>query len=61
MEKVEPPGKAGMRSLLRVAIRIRGEVVGVLDFGSFTPALYSAADLLIAHRIADHVALALAH
>ena len=35
MEKVEPPGKAGMRSLLRVAIRIRGEVVGVLDFGSF--------------------------
>ena len=50
-----------MRSLLRVAIRIQGEVVGVIDFGSFTPALYTPADVLIGHRIADHVALALSH
>jgi transcriptional regulator with GAF, ATPase, and Fis domain len=60
-EKEQPPGKAGYRSLLRVAIRLEGHLAGVLDFGSFTPSFYTNADAVIARRIADHVALTLSH
>lgn len=33
----------------------------MIDFGSLQPAVYSTADVLVARRIADHVALALSH
>ena len=60
-EKDQPPGKAGYRSILRVAIRLEGRLAGVLDFGSRTPSFYTHADAVIGRRIADHVALVLSH
>jgi two-component system response regulator HydG len=60
-EKDQPPGKAGYRSLLRIAIRLEGRFAGVLDFGSKTPAFYTHADAVIGRRIAEHVALVLSH
>jgi transcriptional regulator with GAF, ATPase, and Fis domain len=60
-EQESPPGQAGYRSLLRVAIRLEGELAGVLDFASFTPSFYTSADAVIGRRIADHVALTLSH
>jgi two-component system response regulator HydG len=60
-EKDSPPGKAGYRSILRVAIRTEGRLAAVLDFASFTPSFYTNADAVIGRRIADHVALALSH
>jgi two-component system response regulator HydG len=60
-EKDQPPGKAGYRSLLRIAIRLEGRLAGVLDFASFTPGFYTHSDSVIGRRIADHVALVLSH
>jgi transcriptional regulator with GAF, ATPase, and Fis domain len=60
-EKDQPPGKAGYRSLLRLAIRLEGRLAGVLDFGSRIPSFYTHADAVIGRRIADHVALVLSH
>ena len=51
----------GVRSLLRVAIRVERRLVGLLDFGTFVPGFYKPEHALVAHRIADHVALALSH
>ncbi len=52
--------KKGYRSALRVAIRFDNEYVGALSFLSFDPSRYSAADVPVAHRIADRVALSFA-
>jgi Nif-specific regulatory protein len=60
-ERALPPGQAGYRGRLVVPIRLQGEHAGALDFFSREPGRYTAADVLIARRIADHVALALAH
>src|SRR5262245_26731458 len=51
----------GMRSFLRVAVRLRGGVLGGLLFWSTAPDAYSPADLPRASQIADCVALAVAH
>lgn len=51
----------GVRSLLRVPIRIKQEPVGGLSFGADRPDAYGEADVPLATRIADHIALALAH
>jgi len=51
----------GVRSLLRVAIRVEQQLVGCLDFGMFTTGYYQPGHVLVARRIADHVALALSH
>jgi transcriptional regulator with GAF, ATPase, and Fis domain len=51
----------GVRSLLRVAIRVEQQLVGFLDFGMFTTGYYQPGHVLVARRIADHVALALSH
>jgi transcriptional regulator with GAF, ATPase, and Fis domain len=56
---VIPPARLGYRASLRVPLKLGGRLAGALDFLSFTPALYSAADLPVARRIADRVALAL--
>jgi transcriptional regulator with GAF, ATPase, and Fis domain len=49
--------KRGYRSALRVAIRVEGKLAGALVFFSFTPAAYREADLLVARRIRDRLAL----
>jgi len=51
----------GYRSLLRVPIRLQGEVIALLAFQSRTPAAYQPGDAIVARRIADYVALALSH
>jgi transcriptional regulator with GAF, ATPase, and Fis domain len=61
LEKDLPPVRQGLRASLRLPIRYRGELIAGVNFMSFTPALYTHADALIARRIADHIALALSH
>ena len=61
LERVTPPGQAGYRARLLVPGRVQGEMLGVIDFLSLQPDVYTTADVLIARRIADHVALALSH
>jgi transcriptional regulator with GAF, ATPase, and Fis domain len=56
-----PAVRLGYRSVLRVPVRLHGEFSGVLVLMSRTPALYSQADVLLARRIADHIALSLSH
>jgi transcriptional regulator with GAF, ATPase, and Fis domain len=51
----------GVRSHMRVPVRLRGEMVAALLFFSRNPHQYSAQDAEAACRIADHIALALAH
>jgi transcriptional regulator with GAF, ATPase, and Fis domain len=51
----------GLRSLLRVPVRLEGEVVGGLNFLSRQVGLYREEDAEIARRIADQVALVLSH
>jgi len=50
-----------LRSVLRVPVRIKGEPIGAISFGSDRLAAYGADDVEIATRIADHIALAMAH
>ena len=50
-----------MRSLLRVPVRLEGEIVGGLNFLSRTLGQYREEDADIARRIADQVALVLSH
>jgi transcriptional regulator with GAF, ATPase, and Fis domain len=61
LERATPPGQAGYRARLLVPIRVHGEFFGAVDFLSLEPDLYSVKDVLVARRIADHVALALSH
>ena len=51
----------GIRSELRVPIQLQGERVGFLFFCSRRPNMYGEEDVGLARRIADHVALAIAH
>jgi transcriptional regulator with GAF, ATPase, and Fis domain len=51
----------GLRSLLRVPIRVRHESIGAISFGADRPGAYGEDDIALAHRVADHIALALAH
>ena len=50
-----------IRSLLRVPVRVKGRAVGAISFGADKPAAYGDEDVALATRIADHIALALAH
>ena len=56
-----PATRAGMRSMLFVAIRFEGQLFGGLNFYSRTPGHFVPEDALVARRITDHVALALSH
>ena len=60
-EKYELLKQDGMRSLLRVPIRLEGEIVGGLNFLSRNVAQYREEDADVARRIADQVALVLSH
>jgi len=59
--KYESMKQDGMRSLLRVPVRLNGEIVGGLNFLSRTVGQYREEDADIARRIADQVALVLSH
>jgi transcriptional regulator with GAF, ATPase, and Fis domain len=52
--------RAGYRSVLRVPIRLEGKLVAALAFLSFAPNAFKRADILIARRVADRIALSLA-
>jgi transcriptional regulator with GAF, ATPase, and Fis domain len=56
-----PAARAGMRSMMFVAIRFEGQLFGGLNFYSKTPGHFVQDDVLVARRITDHVALALSH
>jgi len=60
-EKFELMKRDGIRSMLRVPIRLEGEIVGGLNFLSRNVAQYREEDAEIARRIADQVALVLSH
>ena len=60
-EKFELMKRDGIRSMLRVPIRLEGEIVGGLNFLSRHVARYREEDADIARRIADQVALVLSH
>jgi two-component system response regulator AtoC len=51
----------GFPSLLRVPIRFEGRLAGALLFLSRTASAFSQADVLVARRIADRLAITLAH
>ena len=56
----EQVAKLGCRSVLRVPVRIEGKFAAALAFLSMAPAVYSQADVPIARRMADRIALLLA-
>ncbi len=60
-EKFEVMKRDGIRSMLRVPIRLEGEIVGGLNFLSRNVAQYREEDADVARRIADQVALVLSH
>jgi transcriptional regulator with GAF, ATPase, and Fis domain len=60
-QKYERLKDDGMRSLVRVPVRLEGEIVGGLNFMSRTVGGYRAEDADFARRIADQVALVLSH
>src|SRR5260370_5918054 len=51
----------GYPSWLRLTVRLRGDVLGFLNFLSRAPDPYTEADVPPARRFADRVALAFAH
>jgi transcriptional regulator with GAF, ATPase, and Fis domain len=51
----------GIRSLLKIPLRLEAGIVGALAFLSKTPGQYTEDDVVIARRVADHVSLALSH
>ncbi len=51
----------GVRSELRVPVQLRGERVGYLFISSRRPHGYGEEDVELARRVADHIALAIAH
>ena len=53
--------RLGHRSALLVPIRIDGRVHAIVSFQSTRPANFTKDDVLVAHRIANHMALALWH
>jgi transcriptional regulator with GAF, ATPase, and Fis domain len=61
LERIRRQLGIGIRSHLRVPIRIRGEMVGALLFFSSRYGQYRLEDADAALRIADHIALTLAH
>src|SRR5690242_19649275 len=50
-EKHMPPVRQGLRGSLRVPLRLQGEVIGGINFMSFTPSVYTHEDGVIARRI----------
>ena len=53
--------KAGFRAVLRIAIREGSALTAMLEFSSRTPGVYDDRFVPVARRVADHIAIALAH
>ena len=51
----------GVRSLLKIPLRLDGGYIGSLVFFSKTPGQYSEEDVALARWVADHVSLAISH
>jgi transcriptional regulator with GAF, ATPase, and Fis domain len=60
-ERHRPSAKAGLRSALRLPLRIDGRIGGTLEFCSLALGVYNEADVSVGQRIADYVALTMAH
>src|SRR5262249_52746807 len=60
-ESNNPATEMGERSSLRIPIRFNERVIGGLGFVSFERARFSSADVAVARRLADYVAVALSH
>ncbi len=52
---------AGLRSSLRVPVRLEGKIVGALSFHATATGRYGEGDVELAGRVADQVALAFSH
>ncbi|HJZ72025.1 MAG TPA: GAF domain-containing protein [Vicinamibacterales bacterium] len=61
MDRDQPIVRDGGRSSIRVAVRLDERVLGALNFTSCEPIPYTSADLVVARRVADYIALALSH
>jgi transcriptional regulator with GAF, ATPase, and Fis domain len=61
IERNMPATLRGLRSAIRVPIRLGENQTGALDFGAFAPHRYTDADLPVVRRIGEYVALALSH
>jgi transcriptional regulator with GAF, ATPase, and Fis domain len=61
LERDQPPARMGARSTLRIPIWFGNRVIGGVGFLSFDRARYSTADVAIARRLADYVAVGLSH
>jgi two-component system response regulator FlrC len=61
IERDSPWRETGIRSSIRLAIRLADDVLGVLNFSSTEVARYTANDLAIGRHVADYVALAMSH
>ncbi len=60
-EQNKVPATLGVRSSLRLPIRFDDRVIGGLAFLSREPRNYGSSDVVVARRLADHVAVALSH
>jgi transcriptional regulator with GAF, ATPase, and Fis domain len=60
-EADRPITRAGMRSSVRVSVRLDDTLLGGVSFNSTEPNQYSSIDVAVARRLADHVAVALSH
>jgi transcriptional regulator with GAF, ATPase, and Fis domain len=61
IERDQPHTRAGVRSSMRMAIRLEPDLRGVLSFFSRERARFTPSDLAIGRRIAEYVGLAVAH
>ena len=61
MERDTHATRLGARSSLRVPIRFDDDVIGGVGFISFERATYTGADVVIARRPAEHVAVGISH
>jgi transcriptional regulator with GAF, ATPase, and Fis domain len=60
IQRLGDAAKVGYRSALRVPIRLSGEYVAGVSFLSFTPGLYTPADVAVGRRIADRMMVSFA-
>ena len=61
IERDRMPTGLGMRSSLRLPLRVDDRVIGGVGFNLATPRAYSIADVAVGRRLADIVAVALSH
>jgi transcriptional regulator with GAF, ATPase, and Fis domain len=61
LESTSPPVSFGLRSTLRLPIKYDNRVIGGVGFLSFQTKKFTTADVPVARRLADHVAMALSH